>query len=149
MLAFVAFFVLAGCVQSAHTSPARHRPAQRIVSLMPSLTEDLCAIGAQKQLAGVSAYSQDIPCARGVVEVNNFSSVNAERIVALRADAVLAIPAQRTMTAPLVRAGVPVYYISDDSFGDIFTSIAEAGRISGRERAAQRLIDSLRRRTAQ
>lgn len=122
--------------------------ATRIVSLMPSLTEDLCAIGAGPQLAAVSQYSEDIPCARGLPQVASFSSVNAEKIVALKPDAVVAIPAQRTLAAPLRRAGIPVTFLADDSYESIFADIRTLGELAGKTQNAQRLIARLQTETA-
>src|SRR5438477_11882770 len=61
-------------------------PSPRIVALIPSLTEDLCAIGAAKQLAGVSQFSSDIPCAKGLPQVDDAATIDAEKIVALHPD---------------------------------------------------------------
>lgn len=114
---------------------------------MPSLTEDLCAIGAAKQLVGVSAFSGDIPCAKTLPQVNNFASIDTEKVVRLDPDLVVGIPAQRGMTQALQRAGVRVELMNDDSFADLFADIQRLGRLTGRERGASALTASLRERT--
>jgi iron complex transport system substrate-binding protein len=137
--------VLCACGSS---SVARNAPAaQRIVSLVPSLTEDLCAIGAGSRLVAVSQFTSDIPCAKALPEVSNYASVNAEAVLSLHADTVVAIPAQRAMTAALRRAGVTAVYLPDDSYADLFTDIARLGKLTGRSKPAQTLIASLQRRT--
>jgi iron complex transport system substrate-binding protein len=140
--------LLAACSPSA-PAPKSGQPARRIVSLVPSLTEDLCAIGAAQQLAGVSAFSGDIPCARGLPEVNNFAALDTERIVRLHPDVVVGIPAQRSMTAALRAAGVPVVLLRDDSYKDLFGDIERLGAISGHAAQSRQLKASLERRTAQ
>lgn len=142
-----ALAVLAGCSVQTPGSVQQTGTPHRIVTLMPSFAQDLCAIGAGRELAGVSAYT-DASCARALPVVNNFSSVNAERIVQLRADRVVAIPAQRGMAAPLERAHVPVTYVSDDTYADIFTAISQLGALSGHAQQAARLNASLKARTA-
>lgn len=132
--------------QSQSSAPVQ--PARRIVSLMPSLTEDLCALGAGKQLVGVSAYSEDT-CAKNVPQVNNFASMDAERVIRLHPDAIVAIPAQQRMTAAVRSAGIRVYFLSDATYADLFTDIEKLGKISGREKRARTLAASLRARTAQ
>src|SRR5581483_3279756 len=102
-------FALAACAQQS--SPPKLGAPQRIVSLMPSFTEDLCAIGAAKQLVGVSQFSADIPCARGLPQVDSAASVNAEKIVALHPDRVFGIPSQRLAVAPLQRVRIPVFLL--------------------------------------
>jgi len=139
--------LLAGCAAQTQSSAPKAGAAHRIVTLMPSFAQDMCAIGAQRELVGVSAYS-DAACARSLPVVNNFSSVNAERVVQLRADRVVAIPAQRAIAAPLERARVPVSYVSDDTYADIFTAIAQLGALSGHAAQAARVNAALKARTA-
>src|SRR5579863_7301437 len=88
--------VTAACSQPPHallaliTVPAPH---PRIVALMPSLVEDFFAVGAGPHVVGVSAYG-DVPGAKGLPVVADFSSVDAEKIIALHPDVVVGIPAQ-------------------------------------------------------
>ena len=142
-------FVLAlcACAHSPQQNAQRSVVARRIVSLMPSLTEDLCAIGAGRQIVGVSQYSTDIPCVKGVTAVGNFASVDAERIVRLHPDAVVGIPSQRLMTENVRRTGIPTVFFADDTFNDLFSDIAQLGSLSGRDAQARQLAESLRRRT--
>jgi iron complex transport system substrate-binding protein len=121
-------------------------PSQRIVSLMPSFTEDLCAIGAGKQIVGVSEYG-NIGCAKDVPTIGNFSSIDAERVVQLHPDIVIGIPSQRTMTRSLSAAGIPVAFLPDDSLDNLFEAIVGLGRISGRTAEAKQLVASLQLKT--
>ncbi len=117
---------------------------------MPSLTEDLCAIGARAQIAGVSVYSADIgKCTSGVPVVAGFASVDTERVVQLRPDVVIGIPSQNAMTQPLRRAGIRTALFKDDSYRDLFDDIAALGALSGHTARAKTLAASLRKRTAE
>ena len=120
----------------------------RIVSLLPSLTEDICALGLQAQLVAVSAYSRDIPCAKGLPRVNDAQSVDNERIVALHADLVIGLPAQEEFVAPLRALGIRVVLLPDDSYKDIFLDIARIGAAAGVPHRAAGLIAALKRRAA-
>jgi len=144
---FAAAALLSACAQSPKSGAATVSHAKRIVTLMPSFAEDLCALGAGSQLVGVSEYSESATCARGKPRVANFAAVDVERIIALRPDAVVAIPAQRVLTAPLRRTGIATAYMPDDSYGDIFTDIRQLGAISGRPRQAANVIAALQQRT--
>ena len=146
-VAIAVALLLCGCAAPKPRAQA-HVP-QRIISLVPSLTEDLCAIGAGGQLVAVSSFSSDIPCARRLPQVSNFSSVDSERAVRLHPDVVVGIPAQRTMTAPLRAAGVQTAFFSDDSYRDLFDDIAQLGALSGHARQSAELSAGLHRRTAQ
>jgi vitamin B12 transport system substrate-binding protein len=117
--------------------PPAHR---RIVVLVPSFVEDLVAIGAARQIVGVSNDTEDVPAVRGLPAVATFSSVDVERIVALRPDVVVAIPAQMRFLTPLQRLGIDVEQLPDDSYADIFMDLRDLGRISGHVSEAQREI---------
>mgnify|MGYP001446487490 CR=1 FL=1 len=144
-----AFVMLAITLVSCSSSVTQKNSGvhPRIVSLMPSLTEDLCAIGAAKQLAGVSQFSSGIPCAKGLPEVNDASSVDAEKIVTLHPDLVVGIPSQARAVAALKRAGVAVSLLPDDSYLDLFGDISKLGVLSGHRAQAAALIANLRAQT--
>lgn len=123
------------------------RAAGTIVSLVPSLTEDLCAIGAGSKLAAVSSYSSGAPCAKGLPRVADASGIDAERIVALHPSLVVGIPAQRASLQPIVRAGLKTAFLRDDTYSDLFDDIRVLGNLSGRAPAARRLVARLQRET--
>src|SRR4030095_338178 len=66
------------------------RPAQRIVTIAPSLAEVTFAAGAGRYVVGVARYSDFPPAVRKLPEVGDAVSIDLERIVALRPDLVLA-----------------------------------------------------------
>jgi iron complex transport system substrate-binding protein len=141
--------MLAGC--SAGTVDRRAGGpgvAKRVVSLMPSLTADLCRLGAGKALVGVSEYSPTATCAARAPIVGNFASVDAERIVGLHPDVVVGIPSQQRMTQTLRSAGIATVFFNDDSFADIFTDITGLGRLTGHTAQARALVARLQARTA-
>ena len=145
----LAVIALTACSARPTRDPNASPPARRIVSLMPSLTEDLCAIGARTQLVGISQYSNGPgACTAGVAVVANFTSVDAERVVQLHPDAVVGIPAQQAMTQPLRHAGIRIILLKDDSYADLFDDIAALGAISGHTEQAQDLADDLRKQSA-
>ena len=128
-------------------SEATPQHATRIVSLMPSLTEDLFAIGAGSRVVGVSQFTDYPPAAARLPEVASFSSLDAERIARLHPDLVVAIPAQALLTADLRRLGVRVEYLRDDSYDDLFASIARLGALTGNVAQAAALARRLHART--
>jgi len=133
-------------------SPVRAQapaPAQRIVSLMPSLTEDLFAIGAGSQVVGVSQYTDFPAAATRLPAVASFTSVDAEHIVRLHPDLIVGIPSQAPLAGDLRRLGLRVEFIADDSFEDLFASLARLGTLTGRVPQARALAERLRTRTAQ
>lgn len=143
----VAIVALAAC---SHGADARRdtAAANRIVSLIPSLTEDLCALGLARRIVGVSQFSEDIACVRGVPAVSGFSSIDTERVIALHPDLIVGIPSQRRMAEPLERAGLHVELLKDDAYGDIFTSLSALGRLTQTESRAARVGAQLKAETA-
>ena len=138
---------------AAAPPPASHPAAgtagaQRIVSLLPSLTEDLFAVGAGKRVVAVSEYTDFPPAARHLPVVASFASVNTERIVALHPDLVVGIEAQLVSMRDLTRTGVRTVVLKDDSLDDVYGNIAAAGKMTGRSDAARALIAQLKARTA-
>ncbi len=129
-------------------SAERSQAQPRIVSLIPSLTEDLFAIGAGAQVVAVSQYTDYPAAAARLPQVASSASLDAERIVRFHPDLVVGIPAQASLVAALRRAGLHVELLGDDSFADLFTDLRELGRLSGHVSQASALTRSLQVRTA-
>jgi ABC-type Fe3+-hydroxamate transport system substrate-binding protein len=130
--------------------PASAAPVpQRIVSLIPSLTEDLFAVGAGGAVVGVSDFTDYPPQARGLPVVATFASVNAERIIALHPDLVFGVVAQQRLVADLARTGIPLRLLADDTLDDVYANLRAVGDATGHRAAARALVAKLRARTAQ
>ena len=80
-------------------------PPQRIVSLLPSLTETVCALGACDRLVGTDRYSNWPEAVRALPKLGGGIDPNVEAIVALKPDLVLLAPSSR-ITARLDQLGV-------------------------------------------
>ena len=120
----------------------------RIVSLIPSLTEDLFAIGAGAQVVGVSQFTDYPPAAARLPQIASFASVDAEKVLSLHPDVVVGIRAQGALTADLRRLGMRPVLLDDDSYEDIFGDLAALGTLSGHAREAAALAARLRARAA-
>jgi iron complex transport system substrate-binding protein len=147
---FLRSLALAGLVALAPSASGAAPPfvAHRIVSLIPSLTEDLFAVGAGSRVVGVSAYSDYPPQAKRLPVVSSFAAVNAERIVALNPDVVVAIDSQQNLARDVTRAGIPVRYFRDDSLDDVYANLRGIGSLVGRAPQADAVVARLRARTA-
>ncbi len=146
--AALTFLALCHPLEAARSAVVPKGTPHRIVALVPSLVEDICAIGAARQLVGVSSATRDIPCAKGAAIVGDFSSVDVEKIVAIHADLVVAIPAQAHLLEPLRQAGVRLELLDDDSFASIYDDISALGRLTGRTSQAAALNKKLKAETA-
>ncbi|HEY0380597.1 MAG TPA: helical backbone metal receptor [Candidatus Elarobacter sp.] len=145
--ALAGIVALASCAHGAHAegSPS---PPQRIVSLVPSMTEDLFAVGAGDRVVGVSSYTDYPPRAKRLPVVATFASVATERIVALHADLAIGIDSQDRLAGDLRRAGIPVLLLHDDTYDDIFRNLVTIGATTGHRAEANAIVNRLHARTA-
>jgi iron complex transport system substrate-binding protein len=123
----------------------------RVVSLSPSLTNTVYALGAASDLVGITDYTVYPPEAvRQKPSVGNVVNPSLERIVALHPDLVLALPDFNGAESigGLLRLGIPVFLFSTGDIPNIYRSIENVGRLMGRERQAAALIADLRAREA-
>ena len=124
-------------------------PALHIVSLAPSNTEILYALGAGATLVGRDDYSDYPPEATQVPSIGNeYPHVNSEAIVALHPDLVLAAGVTSPEdVAALTKLGLTVYATgSAVSLDDIYRDIQSLGTLVGKPDAAKALVDSMRAR---
>jgi iron complex transport system substrate-binding protein len=123
-------------------------PAQRIVSLAPSITESLFAIGAGAQVVGVTDYCNYPPEAKLRRHVGGMTTPSIETIVALRPDLILVSMEGnlREDFTLLTGLGVPVAVTNPRSIEGIYASLSILGRLTGRADSAGHLIIRLRDR---
>ena len=134
---FFATFILVG------TPSASQPPPQRIVSLIPSLTEDLFALGAGNRVVGVSEFSDFPDAAKRLPHVASFTSLDAERIVAMHPDLIVGDASQNALVEPLLRAKLRVRLFHEDSVGDIYAVLRELGTLLGLTARANALVQKM------
>src|SRR5579859_4266536 len=126
-------------------------PAQHVVTLAPSNTEILYALGAGSVLAGRDDFSDYPPEVTQVPSIGNESPhVNAEAIVALHPDLVLAAGiTSPDDVAQLAKLGLTVYATSNAAnLDDIYKDIVAVGTLVGAADKANDLVTSMRTRIA-
>jgi iron complex transport system substrate-binding protein len=139
------------CVYAiALASPANAAAPMRIVSLAPSVTEDLFALGAGPDVVGVSQYCDYPPQVRDLPRVGSFLTPNLEAIIALRPTLVvgLELSSDVRQIRALNSMGYPVLLVSDDSLQQIENSIEKVGARINREDEARRLVAQIRAQIA-
>ncbi|MFN3304661.1 MAG: ABC transporter substrate-binding protein [Roseateles sp.] len=105
-------------------------PPQRIVSLLPSLTETVCELGACGRLVGVDRYSNHPAQVNALPKVGGIDDTQVEMIAALRPDVVLV--AQSTRVSERLRAlGLKVIALEPRSYRDVQRVLATLGRVLG------------------
>lgn len=111
------------------------QPAQRIVSLAPSLTELLYAAGAGAQVVGVSEYSDFPPEAKALPVVGRYDLLDMETIVALAPDLIVAWRSgnPRSAVQSLIDLGFNVYVAEPTTIASIADHIARFSTLAGTE----------------
>ena len=127
-------------------------PAQRVVSLAPSNTEILFAVGAGDQVIGRDEFSDYPDQANTLPSVGGgFGDYNLEAIVDLEPDLVLAAEIN---TPEQVRAledlGLTVFFLSNPtSLEEMYRNLLAVATLTGHESETEKLVDELRERVTQ
>lgn len=120
-------------------------PAARVISLIPSATETLLALGAANQIVGRTNYDVD-PAVTHVPTVGGGLDPSVETIVSLRPDVVIVWESDKRATVPrkLEALGVRVFALRTQDTTDILRGIGALGTLTGRAAAAAQLQATLR-----
>jgi len=124
------------------------RDPQRIVSLLPSLTETVCALGACDRLVATDEFSNWPAAVRRLPKAGGFDDPAIEAIVNVRPDLVLLSTSQR-ITARLGELGIVSFALSTERYADIAHTVSMIGDILGRPERAKALDASIRNAVSQ
>lgn len=116
----------------------------RIVSLAPTLTEILCALGRRGWIVGRTSYCTYPPEMREVPSLGALTNLNAELLVKLKPELILISGQSRTQTDLITRLNLRFESIPDTGLEDVFSAIARVGALTGRAAAAARLTAAIR-----
>ena len=134
-------------VDDRGTTVALPAPPQRIVSLLPSLTESVCVLGACERLVATDRWSNWPAPVAGLPKLGGLEDANVERIVALRPDLVLLAPSSR-LSGRLRSLGLPVAELDATELGQVRRVLDKVAVLIGQPQAAavqwQRMQDELR-----
>jgi len=117
---------------------------QRIVSMLPSLTETLCALGGCSRLVATDRYSDWPPEVRALPKAGGLEDVQIEQIVRLRPDLVLLSRSQR-ISDRLRELGVESVALDTQTYAAIARTVTAIGQILGvpaRAAALEQRIDA-------
>lgn len=119
---------------------------RRIVSLAPSNTEILFALGLDEEVIGVTSFCDYPPQARTRARVKGFSTPDPERVLALQPDLVLATYVNPLAVIETLRGrGIQVMPVPDPTTVEgILENLIEVGQLIGRPAEAGRIVAGLR-----
>jgi cobalamin transport system substrate-binding protein len=121
---------------------------QRIISIAPSVTEILYALGLDQRVVGRSDYCDYPPEVRQKPSVGGLIDPNIEVIVSLHPDLVIGTPEINKIAVAddLARFGIPLYGVHTTSLDDVFRALEDVGALTGTRAQADALVRSLRER---
>ena len=126
------------------------KPPKRIVSLAPSITEILFAIGAEEEIVAVTDFCNYPPAALEKQKVG-YSQPNLEVLVALEPQLVLAPPSflRADLLAKLEQLKIPTFVLESKTVEGIFGHIQVLGRMVGRAKEANAYAAEMRKQVAE
>ncbi len=117
---------------------------EKIISLAPSATEILFALGLGDRVVGVDAYSDYPAETQNIEKIGDFDGPNIEKILDLKPDLVIAgNKLQEKTIQQLEDLKVPTVAVESSTFDNIYGSIQLVGKVTGAQDQAQELVDSM------
>jgi len=131
----------AGTTITLNTTP------ERIVSLSPSNTENLAALGLLDKVVGVTDVCDYPPEVKNKTRVGGYSAISIEKVAAVKPDLVIASDkTPRETVSRIKEIGVPVIVIAPKNIDHVIRDIGMIGRITGTETRAEDLVANITRR---
>ena len=115
---------------------------RRIVSLAPSITEIVYALGAGERLVGVCSQCNFPAEAAGLPRVGGYLVPSVEMVLAARPDLVVVVPSpgNREPVRAIERAGIPILVVGERSLAELWASMREIARALELGDAGERLV---------
>lgn len=124
---------------------------RRIVSVCPSNTEILYALGLEDRIVALDDCSDWPPSTSAKPKVGLDLHIDAGKVAGYAPDLVVAslsVPGMERVVASLEARGLPLLVLDGKSLDEVWKDIAEVGEATGRVREATELVHALRKRVA-
>jgi iron complex transport system substrate-binding protein len=134
-----------GEAESAAKQPSSAEYPARIVSMAPSITEVLFALGLGPRVVGVSDFCNYPPEASRKKKIGGIVNPSIETIIALNPDLVIGLPnpTQESMLHSLRSLGIRVLTFPNDTIADMYNTIRAIGKETSTEKATDELVGRL------
>jgi iron complex transport system substrate-binding protein len=115
------------------------KPAQRVISTAPHITELLFAAGGGERVVGAMNYSDYPEAAKRLPVIGSNAQIDMERLLALRPDLLVVWQTGNTerQLAQLKSLGIPIFYSEPKKLDDVATSLTRLGQLLGTDAVAQ------------
>jgi iron complex transport system substrate-binding protein len=124
------------------------RAPQRIVSVAPSVTETLFALGLGDRVVGVSSYCEFPPEALKKEKVGGYINPSLEKIVALKPDLVIGIAEGdlKGFMDKVASLRIPVFITNPRNVSEVLASIQNVGKVTFSSPAAEKVTQAMKER---
>jgi iron complex transport system substrate-binding protein len=119
------------------------KPAEKIISLAPSMTETIFALGAGDRLVGVTTYCNYPEEAKDIDQVGDFEGPNLESVIEKNPDVVVALAMGDDEKSKLEDAGITVFLQDPQNLDEVFDNIKKIGTILGLQEEAESLTSNM------
>ncbi|WP_373924703.1 cobalamin-binding protein [Duganella sp. CY15W] len=126
------------------------KPARRVISMAPHVTELLFAAGGGERIVGAVTYSDYPEAAKKIPRVGDNRQLDMERVIAMKPDLIVVwmhSSSERQLDM-LRQLGIPLYHSEPPTLDAIPGSIARLGQLLGTEKVADAAADDLRQKLA-
>jgi iron complex transport system substrate-binding protein len=147
---FLIIFVIAviGVNSQSTSKSSSNQTSQRIISLSPSITETLFALGLGDRVVAVTDYC-DFPAeVNQLPKVGGFINPNLETIIALQPDLVILLANQQRLVEQLQQLNIPTLAVLTTSLDDIKQTIATIGQRTQNQQQANELLKKINHKIA-
>ena len=123
---------------------------ERAISLAPSLTESIFAVGAGDRLVGVTTFCDYPPEAEKIPKVSDTLTPNLEAIIALRPQIIFVSTASQleNFFNTLEKQNIAVFVTAPNNLDDVFKNLLTFGELFGTKPQAEKLVGELKSRVA-
>ncbi|NDQ58793.1 MAG: ABC transporter substrate-binding protein [Acidipila sp.] len=135
----------AGATRSGPSGGAAGGGRQRIVSLAPSVTSILFAIGAGRQVVGVTKWCADVARVGNLPRLGDCWALDVGAVAKLRPTMIIgSVPFKTETVQQVLGLGTPFVAMNPRSLADVYEDIRLLGKITGRNGAAEKQVARMR-----
>jgi iron complex transport system substrate-binding protein len=141
--AFVLLLLLASCAKPQKPESSNRQP-QRIISVVPNVTETLFAFGLAERVIAVGDYDQFPPEVQKRPRVGGLINPNIEKIIEMRPDLVITYGSQDVLRERLQSVGIHMYPFTHGNAEQTLQFMADLGHVVGAETQAGQVVQQIR-----
>lgn len=136
------YFLILLLVGSLHVQTS-NLTAERIISLAPSITEIMIALGVEDLIVGATKYCSKLGLSNSVSIVGSHQDIQLETLIQLKPDYIFALNTHLELKEKLESFGIKIHIFDHRSLNHIQSSIYEIGQICHQEERALKLLDQI------